>query len=161
MRCGGGPNRDIRNEPHPTGLARVCPGMVDALGPSLPALPSPLCFGFVSQRGSLHRSAFTIVCGLAPKSYCLCSFATDKAGLLQNATNGPLALAGVSHLVPPLPQDTCEPPWLWLAQQPGQRGLGSCIVFFFLLSSALTLLPAKSLRMWISGVCICLFGHLS
>lgn len=32
---------------------------------------------------------------------------------------------------------------------------------FFLLSSALTLLPAKSLRMWISGVCICLFGHLS
>lgn len=56
--------------------------VLGALCVSSPASPSPLFFGFVSQRGSLHRSAFIIVYGLAPKSFCLCSFAADKAGLL-------------------------------------------------------------------------------
>ena len=104
-RCGGGPNRHVCNESHPTGLASCCPGVVDALGASSPSSPSPLFFGFVSQRGSLHRSAFIIVCGLAPKSFCLCSFAADKVGLLQNASDGPLAPAGASSLVPLSPQD--------------------------------------------------------
>lgn len=76
-------------------------------------------FGFASQCGSLHRSVFTIVCGTAPKSFCLCSVTADKAGLLQNASNGSLALAGASSPVPLSPQDTCELPWLWLARQPG------------------------------------------
>lgn len=118
-------------------------------------------FGFISQRGSLHRSAFIIVCGLAPKSFCLCSFAADKAGLLRNASDRPLALVGVSSLVLLSPQDMHEPPWLWLAQQPGQQGPGSCVVIVFLFSSALTLLPAKSHRMWVSRACIHLFECLS
>lgn len=118
-------------------------------------------FGFVSQCGSLHRSAFVIVCGLAPKPFCVCSFTADKAGLLGNASDGPLALAGASSLVPLMPQDRQEPPWLWLAQQPRQQGPGSDVADFFLLSSALALLPAKSLRMWISQACIHLLGRLS
>lgn len=101
------------------------------LGASSPASPSRLFFGFVSQCGSLHRSAFVIVCGLAPKPFCVCSFTADKAGLLGNASDGPLALAGASSLVPLMPQDRQEPPWLWLAQQPRQQGPGSDVVDFF------------------------------
>lgn len=35
-------------------------------------------FGFVSQCGSLHRSAFIIVCDVALKPFCLCSLAAEE-----------------------------------------------------------------------------------
>lgn len=35
-------------------------------------------FGFVSQCGSLHRSAFIIVCDVALKPFCFCSLAAEK-----------------------------------------------------------------------------------
>lgn len=61
--------------------------MVDALGVS----PLPLLhrFFFVVVVVVLFLSVevcfwsvFIAVCGLVPKSFCLCSFAADKAGLL-------------------------------------------------------------------------------
>lgn len=108
-RCGVARNWHMCNELHPTGLASCHPGMVDALGASSPTSPSPLFFWF-SQCGILHRSAFLIVCGLAPKSFCLCSFAADKAGLLRNAPTGHWPSRVPPALVPLSPQDTCEPP---------------------------------------------------
>lgn len=158
MRCGGGPNQHICNELYPMGFVPCCPRVVDAMGASSPAFVSHYFLVLFLSMGVCTGQHLLLSVVFRQTSSAFALSWQIRLGSYEMPPKGHRPSQVLPALCPS-PQDTvrcCGCGWPSSCSNE-DWALVSCWSFF-LLSYALTLLPAKSFRMWISWACICLFG---